>query len=513
MPVFARALAGLAFALTTALSQTSNGSELRGELRIARDGSEWRATLSGIGTEFRVDGENIRFSLPRNLGSFRGSLTDRQREIRGFWLQPPGGSAAQGEPVDPSQTYATPVVLLRVAPDSWRGAVPPFEQHAPDITSRPPDQRIYAYSKPPETGDGWTTARATDVGFDEVALTRLVQAIIDSDPAARRPRRIHSLLVARHGKLVLEEYFFGFDRDMPHDLRSAGKTFASVMLGAAIMQGAQLAPETRIYELLAAKGPFANPDPRKTQITLAQLMTHTAGLACDDNDDASPGNEYRMQGQRGQPDWWKYTLDLPLAHDPGSSYAYCSANINLVGAALTAGTGSSLPELFERTVARPLQLGIYHWNLMPTGEGYLGGGAFVRPRDLLKVGQAYLDGGAWHGRKIVDASWVKRSTAPYVHISPETTGLSPDQFSDAYLEADDAYAWHLNTLAAPRGSCRDYEAVGNGGQYLIVVPELDLAVVLTGGNYGQGGIWLKWRKEIVAYEIIPALSAEHCRSG
>ena len=84
-------------------------------------------------------------------------------------------------------------------------------------------------------------------------------------------------------------------------------------------------------------GPFANPDPRKAQITLAHLMTHSAGLACNDNDDDSPGNEGTMQGQTRQPDWWRYTLDLPQAHDPGSRYAYCSANINLVGGALTIG--------------------------------------------------------------------------------------------------------------------------------------------------------------------------------
>ena len=131
--------------------------------------------------------------------------------------------------------------------------------------------------------------------------------------AARRPALIHSLLVAHHGKLVLEEYFFGFDRERPHDLRSAGKTFASVMLGTAMRRGAHIAPETPVYELLAGMGPFANPDPRKPQITLAHLMTHTSGLACDDNDPVSPGNEDTMQTQSQQPDWWKYTLDLPMA--------------------------------------------------------------------------------------------------------------------------------------------------------------------------------------------------------
>jgi len=139
---------------------------------------------------------------------------------------------------------------------------------------RPLDAPVYAYARPPETGDGWATAPARDVDIDEKALTQLVQKLIAGDPFALRPSLIHSLLVARHGKLVLEEYFYGFDRDTPHDTRSAGKTFASVMLGAAMRNDIDVAPETPVYTLLAGRGPFANPDARKAKITLAHLMTH-----------------------------------------------------------------------------------------------------------------------------------------------------------------------------------------------------------------------------------------------
>ncbi len=370
---------------------------------------------------------------------------------------------------------------------------------------RPPGDPPYVYQSPPATDDGWATARAGDVGIDEEALTRLVRRLAAADPSVRRPSLIHSLLVARRGKLILEEYFHGYDRDEPHDMRSAGKTFASVMLGAAMMGGAKVSPETGIYELVGAMGPFANPDPRKPKITLAHLMTHTSGLACNDNDDASPGNENTMQSQAQQPDWWKYTLDLPIAHEPGTRYAYCSANMNLMGAALTTASGTWLPALFERTVARPLQFGPYHWNLMPTDEGYLGGGSWLRPRDLLKVGQAYLDGGAWRGHRIVEASWVKRSTAPHFHISPATTGIDPEHFGDSYGEGDDAYAWHLGGVRSGERQYPGYAATGNGGQVLIVVPELGLTVVFTGGNYRQGGIWGRWGDEIIGGEIVPAI--------
>lgn len=376
---------------------------------------------------------------------------------------------------------------------------------APAFFPRAPGETEYVYKRPPVTGDGWETARAGEVGMDESLLTHLVQRLIDSDPSQRRPTLIHSILVARRGKLVLEEYFFGFNRETPHDLRSAGKTFASIMLGAAMMKGAKLAPETPVYRLLSAMGPFANYDPRKSQITLAHLMTHMSGLACDDNDDGSPGSEDRTQRQTLQPNWWKYTLDLPVAHDPGTRYAYCSAGMNLVGAALTIATRTWLPRFFDRTIAGPLQFGTHYWNLMPNQEGYLGGGAYVLPRDLLKVGQAYLDGGVWHRRRIVQASWVERSTTAKVHISPTTTGLTPNQFSNFYGEADDGYAWHLSQFRVGERTYREYAATGNGGQLLIVVPDFDLVVVFTAGNYGQGGIWTRYRSEILPREIIPAI--------
>lgn len=379
-------------------------------------------------------------------------------------------------------------------------------EEAANFFPRPPGSAPYIYRQPPALGDGWTTARAGELGLDEAGIGRMVQTIIDGDPAARRPSLIHSMLVAYRGKLVLEEYFFGFDRDQPHDLRSAGKTFSSVLLGAAIRDGKPIAPDTKIFELMAGKGPFANSGSRKSRITLAHLMTHSAGLACNDYDDASPGNENTMQTQSAQPDWWKYTLDLPMAHEPGTRYAYCSANINLVGGALTTATAIWLPELFEQKIARPLQFGEWHWNLMPTGEGYLGGGAFLLPRDLLKVGQAYLDGGVWNGHRIVDAAWVKESTTPRLRISPETTGILAEEFPNYYTVGDEAYAWHLNGLRSGEQVYEAYAATGNGGQILIVMPQFQLAAVFTGGNYRQGGIWGRWADQLIGGYIIPAIS-------
>ena len=574
-------------------SETRYGPEVRGELTLVREGSQWRASISGATARFGVTGDEIRFALPGGRGGFRGALAGDGRAIRGFWLKPSGATRDRRDPGGSGQPFASPLVLASAGKGVWKGDVRPLEDRftlylsvyrneegvlvgafrnpemnanggasrfrvtrtgdavrfairydetSPEISHaaillrspdrlriswpeaggvlelvrrtpdqvprffpRPPGEPAYDYRAPPALGDGWETARGAAVGIDEAALQRVVRQVIESDPAARRPSLIHSILVARRGKLVLEEYFFGYDRDTPHDIRSGGKTFSSILLGAAMREGAPLSPQSRITEVMARLGPFANPDPRKDRITLAHLMTHTAGLACDDNDEKSPGREDTMWTQDRQPNWWKYTLDLPMAHDPGERYAYCSANINLVGGAIATATRTWLPEYFDRKIARPLQFGPYHWNLSPAGDGYLGGGAFLKPRDLLKVGQLYLDGGVWKGRRVVDAAWVKDSTAPRVEITPATTGLTAEQFGEFYGGGADAYAWHGFSVKSGDRAYEGYQATGNGGQVLIVVPELDLVVVFTGGNYGQGGIWSRWGAETIGGQIIPTL--------
>ncbi len=467
----------------------------------------WRGTVRQVPESFTLYLKIYRDSAGQLVGAFRNHDFNSIGGASLYHVSQRADSVFLTLKFDENQPEIRHAAVRLRSPDALRlfwddvGTVLTLERKSPaeaaNFFPRPPGRSRYVYRQPPMLADGWTTARARDVGIDEAALTRMVQQIIDTNPALRGAPLIHSLLVAHKGKLVLEEYFYGYDRDTPHDLRSAGKTFASVMLGGAMRNGAPLSPQTKVYELLAGLGPFANPDPRKAEITLAHLMTHSSGLACNDNDENSPGNEDKLDNVKG--DWWKYTLDLPMAHPPGTRYAYCSATMSLMGAALTHGTRTWLPELFDRTVARPLQFGLYHWNLTPTDEGYLAGGSRLRSRDFLKVGQAYLDGGVWNGRRIVDSSWVKESTRPQIQISEKTTGLSAEDFGNSYGGGGaDGYAWHLGRS--------QYSAGGNGGQILMVAPEHQLVVVFTGANFRQGWIWTRWEDAFVGRQIIPAIA-------
>jgi CubicO group peptidase (beta-lactamase class C family) len=353
-----------------------------------------------------------------------------------------------------------------------------------------PAEPHYVYRPPIAEADGWRTAALDAAGLDTARISALVQKILDADPWPQTAPLVQGLLIARHGRLVLEEYFYGFDKERPHDLRSGGKTLASVLAGIAIDHGAKFGPQTPVTSLFPEYASFANPDPRKSLMTVEHLMTMTSGLDCDENgNDNAPGNEDKMQSQTAQPDWYKFMLDQRLAAAPGNAFAYCSGAVNLIGGIVRNTTRTWLPEFFDRFVARPLQMRTYHMNLTPAGEGYMGGGLHIRPRDALKLGQLYLDGGVWNGKRIVSKKWVEVSTARH----------------PMNARGADGYNWHLNDIKLGDRVFKEYDASGNGGQLVMVLPELDLVVMFTGGNYGNFGVWGHFRDELLPQYILAAI--------
>jgi CubicO group peptidase (beta-lactamase class C family) len=375
-----------------------------------------------------------------------------------------------------------------------------------DFTRRDPDHALgfypatpavvqYSYRPPVQEDDGWLTGTLQEAGLKPKPLTALIQQVLDTKTDWYTTPYIQSILVARHGKLALEEYFYGFDRERTHDTRSSAKTLTGTLVGIALDHGAKFGLDSPVYPLFTQYQGYANPDPRKQKITVQDLLTMDSGYACDDNDDDSPGNEDTMQGQSKQPDWYKYTLDLPMQDEPGDKQAvYCTAGINLLGGIIRNTTGMPLMDFFQQYYAGPLDIRDYHMNLMPTGDAYMGGGIYLRPRDMLKLGQLYLDGGIWNGKRVLSAAWVKRSTTQYSFFPA----------SDYAPGHGYGYTWHLFRTTVGDHSYDEYMAQGNGGQLVMVVPELDLAAVITAGNYSNFPTWRKFFEELLPQYIITA---------
>lgn len=336
-----------------------------------------------------------------------------------------------------------------------------------DFYPRGRDPGHYTYRPPPQRADGWPTGTPEQVGIDRPALERLVQTIIETPMDSPDAPQIHALLVARHGRLVLEEYFHGYDRDRLHNTRSAGKSVTAVTIGAAIRAGAPLSLSSPVYQVMNGGAFPADTDPQKRSMTLEHLLTMSSGYFCDDTNDAAPGNEETMTDQTAEPDWYRYTLRVPLATPPGANSVYCSASPNLALGMLGAATHDSPLNAFDRLVAGPMQIDRYSWGLDPVGHPYGGGGVELLPRDFMKFGQLMLNGGTWAGRRILDPGFVAAATSPQYHLRNVYYG----------------YLWWIEDFPYKNRTVRSFSARGAGGQVVTVVPELDLVVATMAGNY------------------------------
>jgi len=298
--------------------------------------------------------------------------------------------------------------------------------------------------------------------------------------------QIHSLLIARHGKLVVEEYFHGYHRDQPHDTRSASKSWTATLIGAAMQAGVPLRLNTPVYQTLL-DSLRANLDPQKRAMTLEHLLTMTAGFNCDE-DDPTSADEDQIASQDSIRDWYRYTLNVRLISRPGEKIFYCSAEPNLAAGMLAKVAHEHLPEMFERLIARPLRMRGYYIGLTPLGEAYGGGGHRFRPRDFLKLPQLMVNGGKWNGKQLAGSEWVRQSTAP---------------LRELFHGQQWGYLWNSADYDYNGRKVRAFFAGGNGGQVFMGFPELDLVVGFTGGNYSAAAF--PTQRTLLQEYLLPAV--------
>jgi CubicO group peptidase (beta-lactamase class C family) len=396
-------------------------------------------------------------------------------------------AAAAGEAVTgPTSAHALPRQVIELPlPDSdivlrlvrlGRG-----DAGAEEMFPSPPP----AYAAPPAGDDGWSVASLAEVGASSAPLERMSADLARQVPGTWSDLAVHSVVVARRGKLVFEQYFAGYQRDDVHDIRSAGKSFTSTLAGIAVDRR-----ELRLDDSVTALvGSPPNADARWARVKLRHLISMSAGLACDDDAADSPGNEDRVQ-DGAERDWFRATLALPMAREPGAVGVYCTMGINLTGALLARRSGAWLPEQLIERLVRPLQMRGYFLNLMPTGQGYLGGGLRLRPRDMAKLGQLFVDKGLWNGKRLLSASWVAQATAAQASLS------SPDDYG---------YGWWRRSFEYDRASYPAFYASGNGGQLIVGIPALEAVIVFTAGNYGNRRTWQRLLDDYVPRYVIPAL--------
>lgn len=346
-------------------------------------------------------------------------------------------------------------VALAVASAACGGAGSPSEPS-------PPPAPVGALT-PVAATDEWPSATPESEGLDPAPLVDLVNRIHRRDYGA-----IHSLLVVRNGRLVVEEYFSGWAADVVHTQQSISKSVTSLLVGLAIQAG-RLRLDDRVTSFFPSYVPIANLDDRKGAMTVRDLLTMRSGLDWSESTYAGSPLQ-RMNDCRC--DWLRFILDWPMREPPGSRWEYISGSSILLGGIVGAATGQRIDRFAEDRLFGPLGVTGASWfQGLPDGLPHTGGGLQLRPRDMAKIGTLVAAGGRWRGAQIVSDSWIRESTAPVVS-RPRTFGAYPTDYG---------YHWWM----LDRGVV---VASGAFGQWIFISPQENVVVTTTADNVGADSV-------------------------
>jgi CubicO group peptidase (beta-lactamase class C family) len=313
-------------------------------------------------------------------------------------------------------------------------------------------QQATAQEKPqPWPTKGWATSSPEEQGMSSEQLARLVEFGGNNN--------MDSLLVTRHGRIVLEATYAPFRPGLKHRINSATKAVISTLVGMAMRDGKLDGTDRRVMEFFADRT-IANLDERKKAITIRHLLDMTSGIGWTEGLDGIPQTFFAMERS---PDWQQFVLDRPMAEPPGTLFYYDSGNSHLLSAILTKVTGKSALDYAREVLFGPLGIEDVTWRSDPQGISGGGAGLYMHPRDMAKIGYLYLRSGMWEGKQILPASWIEDVRKADVDMR-ESWAQALRYGSQFWVMPDhDAYM-----------------AVGYDRQLIVVMPKLDIVAVMTG---------------------------------
>lgn len=349
----------------------------------------------------------------------------------------------------------------------------------------------------------WPTATPASSGLDAKAL-----ATLDADIESGKYGNVDSLTIIRHGKLVFDKSYprdysavYAKESKEPsplnsgdpsspynyynswwhpyyrrggeiHTLQSVSKTITSIVIGVARMKGDFPDIDTPVLKFFDTSK-VENVDDRKRKMTIRHLLTMSAGF--DWNEDL-PYQDPKNTGTQMEDssDWVRYTINRPMAHEPGSTFQYNSGASQILSHIFRTAVGMDVEEYAAKNLFAPLGITNFYWKRAPGGLPDTEGGVYLNPRDLAKLWYIFLHNGVWKGKQIVSPEWIKDSVTPYMDAGARGSGIK----------------YGLKWWLVPYGKDNSkfvWAGSGFGGQLPFAFPEYDMVTVITSWNINATG--------------------------
>ncbi|MDA1264306.1 MAG: serine hydrolase [Planctomycetota bacterium] len=358
----------------------------------------------------------------------------------------------------------------------------------------------------------WKRSSYEEAGIDRAAIEAFVAEV-----EAGVYGRVDHFLLIRGGRVVADHHFardyaaltadleledHQYSYDHPdwhpyyqgselHTLQSVTKSITSICVGIAIdeghIPGGVATPAMSFFDGYA----LDLTDGWRRAMTLADVLTMRSGIDWDEMRSYDDATNTCIQLEASDT-WIQFILDRPMREEPGTVFDYNSGASVLLGKIVRVATGQRIDEYAREKLFAPLGITDFHWKVTPDGEVDTEGGLYLAPHDLARIAQLFLQEGEWQGQRVVSAEWVRASVTPHV------ADLAPGNPLD---DRGYGYQWWVPVHAD--GVPVQYQGSGYGGQFPIVVPELDLVIVFNAWNIHGAPAKRTWNA--VQRVILPAV--------
>ncbi len=320
------------------------------------------------------------------------------------------------------------------------------------------------------------------LAVSQIAATLPASSLEAAAKAASELPRLRSLLVSHKGSLILERYYHGARASQPANIKSASKSVIAALVGMAISKGLIKSVDQPIAEYFPELA--KDPERKKREITIGDLLTMRSGL------ESTSGRQYGAWVR--SKNWVRYVLAQPLVDEPGTRVEYSTGTSHLLSAILTKATKLSTWHFAQQELAKPLGFSLAQWPRDPQGIYFGGNDMLMTPRQMIRFGELYENNGRVGDRQLIPKSWIDKAS---VGVGRSRWGSDREYGTGFWIRE---FAGH-----------KSYYAWGYGGQFIFIIPDLDLVVVTTSRSDVSterrdhlGGIY-----DLVEYHIVPAIKA------
>ena len=338
-----------------------------------------------------------------------------------------------------------------------------------------PFKLVYTDSVPESLDDGWVTGTPAAVGMDEAIIDEVYQSFFSEDnlPLAR------SLLIVKDGILVAEAYCRNADdRETISNIKSATKSVTSILTGIALEKNFLDSLNQTIYQVIPE---YFDTELEKRQITIFDVLTMQTGLDWNNDKDTRPLITGKEESSL------EMVLDKDIVFTPGTDFQYTDGNPQLLSGAITATSGKSLLEFADEHLFKKMGITDFYWEQHPDGLNFGAVALYLKPRDVARFGVLCLQNGSYGTEQLVSSAWLAAST--------QTQTLTDE--GDPY-----GFYWWI------RPDYNAFTAIGHGGQYIYVIPSVNLAIIMTSEPYAgayDGRENLQEFEELIVKKVLEAL--------